>query len=129
MKWQRAFMTGITKVDEEHKILVDLLSKLETAAAGAQSEEVLAMVLRNLVEYVKFHFKSEEDVMRKIGFPDLQRHKMLHKDLVNEVAAILLDLKKDRLWTVPELAAFLQHWLVDHILGEDLKIGRYLGCI
>jgi len=129
MKWEKIYMTGIKKVDDEHKILVNMLNKLEACITAPNSEEVLAMVLRNLVDYVKFHFKSEEEVMERIGFPELQRHKVLHKDLVNEVAAILLDLKKDRLWTVPELTAFLQHWLVDHILGEDLKIGRYLGCI
>ncbi|NPA94564.1 MAG: hemerythrin family protein [Thermodesulfobacteria bacterium] len=129
MKWDRIYMTGIKKVDDEHKILVNMLNKLETCIATPCSDEVLAMVLRNLVDYVKFHFKSEEEVMERIGFPELQRHKVLHKDLVNEVATILLDLKRDRLWTVPELTAFLQHWLVDHILGEDLKIGRYLGCI
>ncbi len=129
MKWQSSFSTGIKKIDEEHKILVEMLNKLESSMYSDKKDKVLALVLRNLVDYVKFHFKSEEEVMEKIGFPELQRHRKLHKNLVHEVATILLDLKHGRAWSVPELVGFLQHWLMDHILGEDLKIGQYLGVI
>ncbi len=129
MKWQNSFSTGIRKIDEEHKILVEMLNDLETSMYSDREDKVLASVLRNLVDYVKFHFKSEEEVMKKIGFPDLQRHRKLHKNLVHEVATILVDLKNGRAWSVPELVAFLQHWLLEHILGEDLKIGQYIGVV
>jgi len=129
MKWQNSFSTGIKKIDEEHKILVQLLNKLESSIASEDEERVIALVLRDLVDYVKFHFKSEEEVMKKINFPDLHRHKKLHKNLVHEVATILVDLKNGRDWSGQELIAFLQHWLMEHIIGEDLKIGQYLGVI
>ncbi len=129
MEWKDSFSTGIKKVDDEHKVLVGMIDRLEKAMERGEAEEVLGPVLRNLVEYVRFHFRNEEEVMARINFPDLRRHKVLHRDLVNEVARILNDLKRDRLWTIPELVGFLQHWLADHILGEDVKIGQYLGVI
>ncbi len=129
MEWKNSFSTGIKKVDDEHKILVNMIDRLEQAMNKGESEEVMGYVLKNLVDYAKFHFKSEEKIMANIGFPGLNRHRVLHKDLVNEIAGILIDLKKDRMWTIPELVGFLHHWLVDHIIGEDREIGRYLGVI
>ncbi len=129
MEWKESFSTGIKKIDDEHRELVRMIDRLEKAMERGEAEDILGPVLKNLVEYVRFHFRNEEEVMAKTGFPDLKRHRVLHRNLVNEVASILNDLKKDRLWTVPELVGFLQHWLVDHILGEDVRIGQHLGVV
>ncbi len=129
MEWKESFSTGIKKIDDEHRELVRMIDRLEKAMERGEAEDILGPVLKNLVEYVRFHFRNEEEVMVKTGFPDLKRHRVLHRNLVNEVASILNDLKKDRLWTVPELVGFLQHWLVDHILGEDVRIGQHLGVV
>ncbi len=129
MKWQNRFATGIKKVDDEHKILIDMIDRLEKAISTGNDCEAARKVLYGLVDYVKIHFKNEEEVMKKIGFPDLNRHKIRHKHLVNEVASILMDLKCGKTWTVHELVGFLQHWLVDHIIEEDVKIGMHLGII
>ena len=129
MEWKSIYEVGITKVDSEHQILVELINRLENAMANGNSNEVIGNVIKDLVDYVKIHFKSEEEVMKKIGFPELERHKELHKGLVNDVARILVDLKNGKTWTTQELMGFLHSWLANHILEEDRKIGRFLGNI
>ncbi len=129
MEWKSIYETGIKKVDSEHQMLVELINKLEKAMSNGDSNKVIGNVLKDLVDYVKIHFKSEEEVMKKIGFPDLKRHQNLHKDLVNDVARILIDFKNGKTWTAEELSGFLHMWLLDHILEEDRKIGVFLGVI
>ncbi len=129
MKWKKVYETGIKKVDDDHKVLVQLTDELEAAMEPGASREAMGATLKALVEYVKFHFNNEEEVMKRVGFPDLQRHRQLHKDLVNDVAGILIDLKNGKEWTKSELIGFLTRWLEDHILGEDQKIGQFLGSI
>ncbi len=79
-------------------------------------------VLIELAAYVKYHFEKEEKIMQNISYPDLERQKMLHKDLVNQIVTILVDLKNGKEVSALELKTFLQKWLIDHILGEDKKI-------
>ena len=129
MHWSKSYETGIKKIDEEHQMLIQLINELEDAMTSGKSKQTMGQVLKNLVEYVKCHFKDEEKVMEKIGYDELERHKVLHKDLVNQVAGILIDLKNGKVWTPQELIGFLQNWVLCHILEEDLKIGRFLGVI
>jgi len=63
LKWKKAFETGIKSVDNEHKTLVRLIDKLEASMQPGGSREAMGVVLRELVEYVKFHFSNEEEVM------------------------------------------------------------------
>ncbi len=129
MRWKKSFETGISPIDAEHKTLVTLIQKLEDSTNRGFVSKTTGIVLKELVEYVKFHFRNEEEVMSRIGFPELARHKILHKDLVNDVASILIDLKNGKQRTTPELIGFLNYWLRDHILQEDKKIGQFLGFV
>ena len=127
MLWKDDYATGIVVIDEQHKKLVDMTTILEDATkAHEEMTYETGKILKDLVDYVKVHFRDEEEVMKKISFPEYSRHVELHKKLVNEVRDILLVLKKGGRINNKELLIFLQRWLVEHILTEDKKIGQYL---
>ncbi len=129
MIWKRCFETGIRPIDDEHRVLVTLIQKLEGSMYDGSVTKTTGMVLKELVDYVKFHFKNEEEVMSRVGFPELARHKILHKDLVNDIASILIDMKHGKPCTASELIGFLNYWLRDHILKEDMKIAQFLRLV
>ncbi len=129
MQWKKCFETGISKIDEEHKMLVNLVQKLEGTMYEGNSNADTGLVLKELVKYVKIHFHDEEEVMKRAGYPELERHKILHKDLVHDVASILINFKNGKEWTTCELVGFLNYWLRNHILEEDVKIGQFLGLV
>ncbi len=125
MVWKADFEIGITLIDEQHKKLVEMLSELNTTHEPIN--EMTGKVIKEMVEYVKVHFKDEEAIMKRIGFTEYHSHKKLHQNLVNEIAAILVDLKNGKEITNFELRSFLERWLIDHILIEDRRIGLFLG--
>jgi hemerythrin-like metal-binding protein len=127
MKWQKDYNIGITVVDEQHKKLCSMLTNLENSINSDDVYQVMGDILKELVQYTKYHFEEEEKVMQRISYPDFEKHKKLHKDLVNEISIILLDLKNGKKINAFELKTFLQKWLIDHILGEDKKIGEYFS--
>ena len=53
------------------------------------------------------------------------QHKVLPKEVVSSVVAILVDLKEGKEMDPLELKFFLEKWLIEHILEEDKKIGMY----
>ena len=125
MEWQKDYNTGITSIDEQHQKLCHMTSKLDAAMDSDEVNQMMGQILKELVEYVKFHFTDEEKIMKNLSFPDLERHKKLHKDLVTQVANILVDIKNGKDISALELVVFLQKWLIGHIVGEDKKIGDY----
>ena len=127
MKWQKDYNIGITVVDEQHEKLCSMLTDLETSIKSDDVYQAMGDILKELVQYTKYHFEEEEKVMQRISYPDFEEHKKLHKDLVNEIVTILVDLKNGKEISAFELKEFLQKWLMDHILVEDKKIGEYFN--
>ncbi len=125
MGWKKEYNTGIALIDEQHQMLYEMICNLETSIKTGEVYRVMGHVLRKLVEYVKEHFEEEEKVMKRIGYPEYERHKQLHKELVNEVVTILRELKEGKEISALELKKFLEKWFIDHILGEDKKIGEF----
>ena len=125
MEWLNSYNTGITSIDEQHQILCDMVNKLEESLDSGEVFNVIREILHGLVEYVKIHFHDEEKIMSRISYPELERHKKIHKDLVDQVVQILLDIKNGKEINAEELHAFLKKWLLDHILEEDKKIGEF----
>ena len=123
LRWEDRLLIGVKSIDEQHKQLVLMLAKLQTGVKAGHAEEAIAKTLRDLVNYTKKHFSDEEAVMLSQNFPELEYHKKLHHDLIEELVGILQEMKKGRDITGEELIEFLRHWLFDHIVKEDRKIG------
>ncbi|MBV5350516.1 hemerythrin domain-containing protein, partial [bacterium] len=72
--WREDLAVGVEQIDDQHKELLarfDLL--LSACKQGKGSEEVLHL-LDFLDEYVIRHFGDEEQLQKKIGFPDFTAH-------------------------------------------------------
>ena len=127
--WQKHYEVGIPAIDEQHKKLVGMISRLRDSFdedGGDQGGPVIGQILKELVEYTQYHFKFEEEYMARMKYPDLESHRKMHKGMIRQIREILLNLREGGDLTRAELIEFLQNWLVGHIVAEDKKIGRDL---
>jgi hemerythrin-like metal-binding protein len=123
ISWRNEFIIGVPRIDAQHHSLVDLLQELQESAAEGEHTPAVGKAIKTLVEYTRTHFRDEEALMEQIGFAGLEKHAALHKQLLGEVVTILQTLKAGKDYTVMDLIKFLNHWVIDHILREDTKIG------
>lgn len=121
--WQSQFNTGISILDEQHKKLARMINMLEDSIEKGTAEETTATVLKSLVFYTKWHFSQEEKIMKKLGYMEIENHKVHHKTLSKQLARILMELKDDRSISAYEIISMLKKWFVNHIMVEDRKIG------
>ena len=126
MEWYDSYSIGDEKIDNQHKELVKMVSRLQESITGEGLKEETANALKFLVQYTQQHFADEEELMEKIGFEGLDQHKEQHQKLVIEVTNVLLNIKKRKQFYPLELFDFLMDWLLTHIKNEDRKIGRAL---
>lgn len=120
MTWSESFGVGNAMLDSDHRILFNLLNQLHDAVDTGQSRDVVASVVKVLVEYTEHHFAREEALLEQAGFPHLDGHRQAHRALEARVRDI-----RDR-WAAgerqaldEEVLAFLKKWLTDHILDAD----------
>ncbi|MBF0249366.1 MAG: hemerythrin family protein [Alphaproteobacteria bacterium] len=130
IKWSSDLSVGIDQIDEDHRRLVQCLDDLFTACFAGQGPEVLNGILARLLQYTREHFSREEDIMRRVGYPEFETHRALHAELVSELDDFIeSNALADNHGTSNKLLQFLQDWLTRHILVEDKKICRHVGAI
>lgn len=126
VSWDDKLSVGIAQIDDDHKKLLTLINNLQTAVYYPTGEAFERQALKELVDYTKYHFQREEDLMREHGYPDFEAHKRQHEEMIARVGQFLDAYERDREGTVEEMAGFLKSWLIKHIAGTDQKYSPYL---
>lgn len=117
---------GVALINNEHQNLIFLMNKLhERHAAGADKAE-LTKILTDLQDYTIKHFHDEEEYQASIGYPELEVHQLIHKDLLHILNKFARDYFASFSREVPtKLFEFLSMWLTAHISHIDMKIGKF----
>lgn len=122
IEWQARYETGIPEVDDDHRRLVGLINDLDDALAEGGEFGRIGGIIDALVDYADYHFSREEAMMARAGFDDLAEHAVSHADfghfLGQLVGGCILSPSRE---TALQIHEYLQDWLVDHILAEDMK--------
>lgn len=124
MAWTKEISVGVTMMDDDHKKLIDIINELHDGIVAGHKKEILAAVLDKLVDYTKFHFTKEEELLLKTKYLAVSSHKLEHASFVSRITNL-----QDRFKSAPvvmldlELMSFLRNWLLTHIQGSDKKYG------
>ena len=126
-EWSSALETGYPEIDEEHKQLVSALNNLLIACRHGGHRSELKNTLDFLVSYTVKHFANEETFQLRYKYPDYERHRQLHEDFKVVAVDLAERLLKEgaTIALIAEVHSTVGDWLVNHITGEDLKIGLH----
>jgi hemerythrin len=130
IRWDDGLMTGDYAVDRQHRAIHSLFNELE----GAEDDHrTLQRALEALAEHVLVHFSTEEDLMRRSGFPtNLERiHKHEHRLFLNGIRAEILAFRDGELRSIKPLVEFLHDWLLTHVHECDRQLVAFVkssGC-
>ena len=126
IKWNDKFLIGHKAIDKQHKKLFEIAQEANSVLEIndiKQQEEVLKNVLKELYDYVEYHFLAEEQLMENLEYRDIDKHKELHKHILDELNALSDEISHTKLSEIIEkLSDFVQIVFVDHITIEDQKI-------
>jgi hemerythrin len=117
---------GIDEIDEDHRRMVDLFNILNHSVTEGAAADYVGAVLEELINCTAWHFSHEERLMLKYGYEGIEEHKMEHKDLINGVRELQQKYLQVGTLDEKEDLDYLEHWLTEHILGTDMKLGSYL---
>ncbi|THB67197.1 MAG: chemotaxis protein [Desulfovibrio sp.] len=127
VQWTDALSVGVELIDGQHKVLVDLINKLNNAMKRGESEQLMLDIVNELAEYAVSHFQTEEDLFAKYGYPEAEAHARIHEQFVAKVVDFKQGLESGTAKVTMEVMRFLKDWLVQHIQGTDKKYGPFLN--
>lgn len=115
MSWKVEYSLGIAEMDAEHARMIEMMERLESVEGRSDALQTVGKVVSELADYVETHFKHEEDLMEKAGYPYLDRHREQHRAFAQKV----IDLRSRASLDARSVHQFLQQWLGEHILKVD----------
>lgn len=126
IQWDSRFDIGVNEMNGEHKEIMNLMNRLYELNEKRANKLELTVAIKNLAEYTVKHFKDEETYMASIKYPDLEKHKAIHQNLLNNLKLHQDKFEKGSGMVDNDFFAFLKLWLSAHIQGIDMKYGDYV---
>lgn len=126
IQWKSEYETGIAKIDMQHKELIKMINELHEAMGAGKGKEVLGGLLERLINYTIMHFSTEEDLMLKYKYEESNSHLAKHKDLRDKVSELKKNYDSGKVVISMNVMTFLKEWLQTHIVGTDVKFGKFL---
>jgi hemerythrin-like metal-binding protein len=124
--WSGQYSVGIARMDSEHQKLIGLVNDLYSAMLEGRGKSIMGSTLEGMATYAMMHFANEERLMRVHSYPGYKAHKAEHDKLARQVKRLEDEFRAGKPIVTREVMNFLQHWLVDHIVGVDKKYTAHL---
>ena len=84
-------------------------------------------VFCDLADYVVRHFSVEERLMERVNFPDLADHRRQHDAFLQQLGELVERNELTSGGVVDETCAFLESWVVSHVMRSDRALADYLS--
>ena len=126
--WEDKYATGIDLIDDQHKELVNLTNELYQScrAGGDAAGTAFKEALSRMVEYVRFHFSMEADLLMRIKYPTAAEHKTQHDELVKRILSAAQDYNLGKKFVPNNFVRTLKNWVFGHIAYYDKIYACYV---
>ncbi|BHH82356.1 bacteriohemerythrin [Desulforhopalus sp. 52FAK] len=125
LPWSKDLTIGIEEIDKQHQKLVELLNKQHRSMRIGGGNEDPAAILKELLSYTEYHFRSEEKLFAKFNYPKQDEHIKRHKELIEKVTHFQQQVEDGSASVNMDLMDLLSDWLTNHILKDDKDYVEY----
>ena len=131
IEWNDQMLTGIGPIDRQNRILFDALGELESKASGDGGARACDEIARDLLAYARFHFETEEELMRRCGYDRAEQreadaHLQEHREFFRQLADLCAQWDAIDAASRVAKARLLKQWLSTHIRTSDQRVGRFI---
>lgn len=124
--WEGRYELGIEEIDEQHKRMVGMINSLHEGMSKGRGREKVGGILIGLMDYSLVHFRTEEGLMERNGYPRLGEHRAEHTAFMDRVGELSERHDSGELFVSVELNDFMKAWLSSHILSSDREYVPFL---
>lgn len=127
VEWTEAVAVGIGIVDAQHQNLFKYYNQLIEAVEGGHDAAAVAEVLERLKTYAVYHFDTEEGLMKKHGYPDVDEHQEAHQEYLEAIEEFDFKATVNDPAVGRDMVSFLTDWITRHIKTSDMEFAAFLA--
>lgn len=128
LQWTEALSVGHPEIDAQHRSIFARFADFIDACNGGLDQEHLRQLFAFLDDYVNHHFRAEEEMMERLGYPDREAHIEEHRRFVGKLDALKADLEREgaSVGVLIRTNKTLIYWLTEHIREVDTALAGFL---
>lgn len=126
--WNENLCVNIPEIDAQHQRWIDIINLLHDTLMNGDNSSLIQIKLDTLKlmrDYGTYHFATEEEYMKKMGYPGWEAHKQLHDGFILKIKELGRDIQERKGVLNTGIMKILMDWLQNHILQEDKKLSAY----
>jgi hemerythrin len=131
IRWRPAMAVDSGIIDDDHRHLIDIINSFSYHRARGRPALPQAIdCLNSLKFYAETHFAREERLQCLVNYPDHRHQHDQHRELMTALHAMIWRAERtltesDASGIVEDLGTLLRRWLLNHIIGSDLRMKPY----
>lgn len=130
VRWTKDIEIGYPEIDDQHRQLFARVNRFTETIKKDRDLSRVGPVIDFLDEYVRIHFKDEEGIMERNGYPFIDVQKDQHKRFTHYLAGLKREIEgsdgSDLYFLLFKIQVLVVDWLVNHTCKLDRHLGRFL---
>ncbi len=124
--WSDDLKTGIPILDEQYRGLVSIINSFyyHRSDVNTDIKRVLVPTAEMFKGYVKINFYTIEKLLAQAGYPELEKYKKLHMEVLKKIS--LVDKKYRAVRDADGLLMFLKNYWLKFIKEDEFSVIHYL---
>jgi len=122
--WEMGNELGVPIIDEQHRGLIATINSFHYLIREGEGIEALKPTLQTLMQYIDIHFRTEETLMKRAGYPGFDEHVLLHKHLIEKTKIVAHESISSG--NANTTLAFLKEWWMNHINKIDRQYASHV---
>jgi hemerythrin len=118
--WSESFRVEVKELDDQHRKLFALVNDLSELVGHSGLIAGHDAKKKELLEFTRFHFESEEALMEKNAYPRIEMQKKAHAELLARLERFVGAGERRARPRAETIVDYLKDWLIRHTLLEDL---------
>lgn len=122
-------ITGNKTIDSQHQELIDRIRQFVVACESGDSKIKAIKMLDYLDEYTNFHFQEEEELQKKVSYPEFSGHHAKHEEFktsIQELYDYLNENEGPDDQFIEQIKRNVVDWLFQHIKTFDRSVAEYI---
>jgi hemerythrin len=122
------YSVGIEAIDEQHKQLISMchILHLNHQKKDEISRDFFRNCVSSLVNFLQYHFFSEEQLLSRIAYPEFRTHQEEHKKAIEFLNRHLMYLGTSEEARIKESIPLFYTLLLNHITVCDRRYAAYV---
>ena len=122
------FMLESQTLDQDHQVLVEMVNEITEMLDSGETIDCKVKVLE-FIEFTKAHFAREEQLLNKVGYPNVDKHQKHHKELYPKMNHMLefADMVAVNAQARESLKKELVFFVMDDVITTDLDFKKFIS--